>query len=75
MSKKFFFFLTINSISAAIRSGDYYMFDELEDDEIDILFEDKQDDDEFKTGHPSIGEVKLRYFFFGYVFYGFYVIF
>ncbi|XP_030761127.1 piezo-type mechanosensitive ion channel component isoform X3 [Sitophilus oryzae] len=38
----------------AIRSGDYYMFDEL-DDELDLLPEEIRDDDE-KSDMPTMGE-------------------
>ncbi|XP_076270334.1 piezo type mechanosensitive ion channel component isoform X3 [Rhynchophorus ferrugineus] len=38
----------------AIRSGDYYMFDEL-DDELDLLPEETRDEDE-KSDMPTIGE-------------------
>ncbi|XP_057662863.1 piezo-type mechanosensitive ion channel component isoform X19 [Diorhabda carinulata] len=42
----------------AIRSGDYYMFDEVEDDEIDILPEEKESFDEFDVGlKPYLGEI------------------
>ncbi|XP_057662849.1 piezo-type mechanosensitive ion channel component isoform X6 [Diorhabda carinulata] len=42
----------------AIRSGDYYMFDEVEDDEIDILPEEKESFDEFDVGlKPYLGEL------------------
>lgn len=41
----------------AIRSGDYYMFDELEDDEIDLLPREKQDDEEDGFNRPDIGKV------------------
>ncbi|XP_076270339.1 piezo type mechanosensitive ion channel component isoform X8 [Rhynchophorus ferrugineus] len=40
----------------AIRSGDYYMFDEL-DDELDLLPEETRDEDE-KSDMPTIGEVE-----------------
>lgn len=42
----------------AIRSGDYYMFDEVEDDEIDLLPEEKESFDEFDVGlKPYLGEI------------------
>ncbi|CAH1098787.1 unnamed protein product [Psylliodes chrysocephalus] len=34
----------------AIRSGDYYMFDEVEDDDIDLLPEEKESFDDFDEG-------------------------
>ncbi|XP_066250610.1 piezo-type mechanosensitive ion channel component isoform X3 [Euwallacea similis] len=39
----------------AIRSGDYYMFDELDDDELDLLPEETRDDDDC-TDMPTMGE-------------------
>ncbi|XP_048520924.1 piezo-type mechanosensitive ion channel component isoform X8 [Dendroctonus ponderosae] len=39
----------------AIRSGDYYMFDELDDDELDLLPEETREDDE-QSDMPTMGE-------------------
>ncbi|XP_050309997.1 piezo-type mechanosensitive ion channel component isoform X2 [Anthonomus grandis grandis] len=39
----------------AIRSGDYYMFDELDDDELDLLPEETVDEDE-RSDQPTMGE-------------------
>ncbi|XP_060518446.1 piezo-type mechanosensitive ion channel component [Cylas formicarius] len=39
----------------AIRSGDYYMFDDVDDDELDLLPEEKQDEDEVDD-MPTMGE-------------------
>lgn len=53
-------------IFLAIRSGDYYMFDEL-DDELDLLPEETRDEDE-KSDMPTIGEVSSLFcllFMFG----------
>lgn len=61
------FLIHVNSfcvILTAIRSGDYYMFDELEDEDIDLLPEEKQYEDEDRFDRPNIGEVWLFYFFF-----------
>lgn len=49
----------------AIRSGDYYMFDELDDDDLDIIEEPRQtflDDleEEEKDKHRTITQVKNR---------------
>ncbi|CAH1280420.1 unnamed protein product [Diabrotica balteata] len=42
----------------AIRSGDYYMFDEIEDDDIDLLPEEQESLDEFDVGlTPYLGEL------------------
>nr|CAH7742366.1 unnamed protein product [Callosobruchus chinensis] len=44
----------------AIRSGDYYMFDELDDDDIDLLPEEQAVDEEDKKSainKPDIGEI------------------
>ncbi|CAG9835083.1 unnamed protein product [Diabrotica balteata] len=42
----------------AIRSGDYYMFDEIEDDDIDLLPEEQESLDEFDVGlTPYLGEI------------------
>ncbi|XP_028128459.1 piezo-type mechanosensitive ion channel component isoform X5 [Diabrotica virgifera virgifera] len=42
----------------AIRSGDYYMFDEIEDDDIDLLPEEQKSLDEFDVGlTPYLGEL------------------
>lgn len=50
-------------ILIAIRSGDYYMFDELEDEDIDLLPKKKTDDDEDRVDRPSMGEVRLNRIF------------
>lgn len=45
------------------------MFDELEDDDIDLLPKDKTDDDEDQSRRPNIGEVSLSialYLLWGY---------
>lgn len=44
--------------STAIRSGDYYMFDDVDDDELDLLPEETHDDDE-QTDMPTMGEVSI----------------
>lgn len=43
----------------AIRSGDYYMFDELEDEDIDLLPEEKEDEEEKmeRLLKPGMGQV------------------
>ncbi|CAH1175750.1 unnamed protein product [Phaedon cochleariae] len=41
----------------AIRSGDYYMFDELEDEEIDLLPEEKAVEEEDRLRRPDMGEI------------------
>ncbi|CAH1133196.1 unnamed protein product [Ceutorhynchus assimilis] len=41
----------------AIRSGDYYMFDDLDDDELDLLPEETREDDE-NSDMPTMGEVE-----------------
>lgn len=42
----------------AIRSGDYYMFDDFEDDEIDLLPEETAVEKESKVGEkPNMSEV------------------
>lgn len=50
-------------ILIAIRSGDYYMFDELEDEDIDLLPKKKTDDEEDRFDRPSMGEVRLNRIF------------
>lgn len=47
----------------AIRSGDYYMFDELDDDELDLLPEETREDDE-QSDMPTMGEVSKVFFLF-----------
>ncbi|KAJ8961208.1 hypothetical protein NQ318_008891 [Aromia moschata] len=46
------------SHAVAIRSGDYYMFDDLEDDEIDLLPEEKTVENEDASSKPTISEIE-----------------
>lgn len=52
----------MSNFSLAIRSGDYYMFDEVEDDDIDLLPEEKESFDDFDEGpKPYLFDVSFSF--------------
>lgn len=61
----------IDYFCVAIRSGDYYMFDDIENEELDIfedIAKDSDDEDMRETTsrtHITVGEVGLPFFEFG----------